>query len=162
MTNIVVSYRDGVVTAPNGEKFRVVRGKTLADARHPAVQMRPESWGPMVVELSVDDPDESGEPDTRMAELTEALGAAQSEADGYREQLAAVTEVLSARGLMPNQPLMEGWLAKAVAVAIDAPAAAPPEPVKPPRAARSRKPVETAAVPILDDGVPGDDDDDLA
>lgn len=154
MTNIVVAYRDGILTAPNGEKFRMVRGKTLADARHPAVQMRPESWGPMVVELSVDEPDADGEPDTRVAELLQALGAAQSEADDYRRQLAAVVVVLTSRGLAPEhaETAVEGWLARAVTAAIDERAASP-EPVKPPRGGRTRKPVETVET------VPGDDDD---
>jgi hypothetical protein len=56
VTQIVVSTRNGVLTAPDGTKHRVARGKTLADARHPAVLACPRDWSPMVVDLTVDGP----------------------------------------------------------------------------------------------------------
>lgn len=161
MTEIVVAYRDGILTAPSGEKFRLVRGKTLADARHPAVRMRPESWGPMVVELSVDDPTEPSDPDrdAKLDDLRASIEQAEAERDGFRTQLAAVATVLGARALLPaNAGDHEGWLAEAVAAAIDGSAAAlPAAPVKPPRGARPRKPVAEATTWPAED-----DDDDLA
>lgn len=173
MTEIVVAYRDGILTAPSGEKFRLVRGKTLADARHPAVRMRPESWGPMVVELSVDDPAEPGDPDrdAKLDELRASVEQAETERDGYRKQLAAVADVLGVRGLMPaDAGSVEGWLARAVAEAIDGSAAALPTApppaevaaVTPPRGTRApRKPKPAAVAPSseMDDE---DDDDDLS
>ncbi len=55
MTGIVVSRRDGILRAPDGTKHRVARGKTLADADHPAVLANPQDWIPMTVALTVAD-----------------------------------------------------------------------------------------------------------
>lgn len=171
MTEIVVAYRDGILTAPNGEKFRLVRGKTLADARHPGVRMRPESWGPMVVELSVDDPEDGSDTDARIDELRASVEQAEEVATNYRKQLAAVADVLGTRGLMPaDAGIREGWLAEAVAAAIDGSAAALPTApapaevavVAPPRGARAPRKAKPAAVAPASEMDDEDDPDDLA
>jgi len=172
MTEIVVAHRDGILTAPSGEKFRLVRGKTLADARHPGVRMRPESWGPVVIELSVDDPEpsDSSDTDARVSELLASVEQAEAERDGYRVQLAAVADVLGQRGLMPlDAGSVEGWLARAVAEAIDRSAAAlptapAPTEVAPPRGARARRPKPAAVAPAAEmtHDIEDEDDDDLS
>jgi hypothetical protein len=55
MTQIVVSRRDGILRAPDGTRHRVARGKTLAEADHPAVLANPGDWSPMVVTLTHDE-----------------------------------------------------------------------------------------------------------
>jgi hypothetical protein len=145
MTEIVVASRDGILRAPNGEQFRLVRGKTLADARHPAVQAYPDNFMPMRVELSMEDADPGHLEDafsTELAEAKEDARQATEAAEEYRAQLVAITDVLMARGGVPadvdtDEP---GWLAKAVGRALDATAPADDEPVPPPAAARTRKP----------------------
>jgi hypothetical protein len=94
MTSIVVSRRDGILTAPDGTKHRVARGKTLADADHPAVLANPRDWTPMVVELSSGTersaatlPEGADELAEQVAELDETLAQRDAElsrlADGY-------------------------------------------------------------------------------
>jgi hypothetical protein len=90
VTSIVVSKRDGIVKAPDGTKYRVARGKTLADARHPVVEAYPHDWVPMVVALSVED----GAPGSATAnsdDLHDRLGQAEND-------LAEVEELAEHRG----------------------------------------------------------------
>jgi hypothetical protein len=169
MTEIVVAYRDGILTAPNGEKFRLVRGKTLADARHPGVRMRPESWGPVVVELSVDEPEAEGsEPDARIDELIAELAEANSERDRFGGYLSAIAEALAERGLVPAEGTdQQGWLVAAVVAGLDRGTTGDVVPeeggsVRPPRGARPRKQAKPAAVAPASEVDPEDEGDDLA
>jgi hypothetical protein len=140
---IVVSRRDGILTAPDGTKHRVARGKTLADADHPAVLANPGDWVPMVVTLTVGD---------RPAGVPQDSPAA-AEIDELTEQVAELEETLAARdaeltrlaeGLvdldvkLPDEDDREpGWLVDlALSVVIpgvpDEPAPAP-APIAPPK-----------------------------
>jgi hypothetical protein len=100
MTNIVVSRRDGILRAPDGTKHRVARGKTLAEADHPAVLANPGDWLPMVVTLTVDGREPSGaevpgsheqvaQLENDLAELEETLAARDAELTRLAEGLAA-------------------------------------------------------------------------
>lgn len=128
---IVVARRDGLMVAPDGTKYRLARGRTLADARHPAVIAYPDSFTPMHVELAYDGPEEPTDDDARQ------------EVDGYRAQLAAIAAGLIQRDLIPDgyDTGREGWLAGLIFELLDAPAGELP--VAPPRArkaATARKP----------------------
>jgi hypothetical protein len=139
MTDVVIATRSGVVSAPDGSKHRLVRGKTLADARHPLAAAFPELFAPYTIDLPFDDEQHDGPsaegrdvpraPDDERGSLEYFAGLA----DDYREQLAAVVEVLRAHDALPAEAEMNepGWLARAVAAAFD--------PVGPP-AAPSRGP----------------------
>lgn len=145
MTSIVIATRDGILTAPSGEKFRMVRGKTLADARHPAVAAYPDNWMPVEVDISVDDP-EQADPGQLEDDFATELAEATAEAEEYRAQLVAITDVLMSRGMVPagTDTDKPGWLAEAVTVALDTLIHAPhdsgsePDDVPPPPAPRKR------------------------
>lgn len=154
---IVVSRRDGVLTAPDGTKWRVARGKTLADADHPAVLANPGDWAPMVITLTVGDHEPTVDDDPRLtpeaigilddlrgeiAELEETL--AQRDAELFR-----LAEGLAARGVvLPAEDDREpGWLVDLVLAWMDRPL--PPAVTPPP------KPRKRAAPPRIPR--PGDD-----
>lgn len=136
MTQIVVASRDGILRAPDGTQYRMVRGRTLADARHPAVQASPNDFMPVEVELTHDEPE---------TEQAEDLVEVRAEADGYRAQLAAIHEGLSVRGVIPADLDIssEGWLANLIFTLVDrqpaAPAVTEDEPAPAPRPARKSR-----------------------
>jgi hypothetical protein len=138
MTDVVIATRNGIVTAPDGTKHRLVRGKTLADARHPIAEAFPEMFAAHTIDLpyaGTDEQQHDGEPaggrdaprtpDGERGSLEYFAGLA----DEYREQLAAVVETLRAHDALPSEAEMNepGWLARAVAATFDpvAPPAAP-------------------------------------
>lgn len=86
MTGIVVSRRDGILTAPDGSKHRVARGKTLADADHPAVLANPRDWTPMVVTFTVGDRPEGVE-----------VPASHTQVEQFENDLAELEETLAQR-----------------------------------------------------------------
>jgi hypothetical protein len=53
-TEIVVATRSGLVSGPDGTKFRLVRGKTLADARHPIAEQFPELFAAHTIDLPIE------------------------------------------------------------------------------------------------------------
>lgn len=148
MTEIVVASRDGILRAPDGTQYRMVRGKTLADARHPGVLANPNDFMPVAVELSMEDADPGYLEDdiaVELAELREKAAHAESaEADAreYKAQLVAIADTLRKRNAIPvdvdtDKP---GWVADCVSRAL-APASDPgPAPadddVPPPAATR--------------------------
>jgi hypothetical protein len=108
MTQIMVAQRSGILRAPDGKQYRLVRGQTLADGRHPAVTGSPASWRPMHVELAVDDsadcPPDGFDQSDQIAELEET-------AEQYRSALQAVADLLDERGLLAGVDReQEGWL----------------------------------------------------
>jgi hypothetical protein len=117
---IVVSRRDGVLTAPNGVKWRVVRGKTLADADHPAVAANPRDWAPIEITLTVDQsgPDVgSSDRDATLDELRSALEDARGEQAELEEtlsqrdaELSRLAEGLAAAGVALPDDRQPGWL----------------------------------------------------
>lgn len=115
MTKILVANRSGMAQAPDGSKYRLAAGRTLADARHPLVQAYPDLFSPYAIELSV-----AAEDDASPA-TSEATAAAQAEAEGYRMQLAAIVDGLQARGLVDESTDMsyEGWLSATLFGIID-------------------------------------------
>lgn len=142
MTNIVVATRNGLAEGPDGAKYRLARGRTLADARHPLAQAHPELFAPYSIELSVDEPD--GDAAAERGDVSswpDKVAEAEAVADGYREQLAAIAEGLHARGLVPADldTTVEGWLAELVFAVIDGPA---PEQADPPAAAKAAEPAD--------------------
>ncbi len=91
MTQIVVSRRDGILRAPDGTRWRIARGKTLADARHPAVLANPGDWVPMEVTLTVEGADPAvgdSDRDTTLDELRSALEDGRNEQAELEETLA--------------------------------------------------------------------------
>jgi hypothetical protein len=96
MTAIVVSRRDGVLRAPDGTKYRVARGKTLAEADHPAVLANPGDWVPMVITLTV-----AGRPDLPAGDELTPSGALQPEVverlSRMEDELAELEETLAQR-----------------------------------------------------------------
>jgi len=85
---IVVSRRDGILRAPDGTQYRIARGKTLADAEHPAVVANPGDWVPMVITLAVDRPAGEGVPQG---------SAAAAEIDELNGQVTELEETLGQR-----------------------------------------------------------------
>ena len=85
---IVVSRRDGILRAPDGTKWRVVRGKTLADADHPAVVANPGDWVPMVVTLTTGD---------RSAPSDVEVPASHTQVEQFENDVAELEETLSSR-----------------------------------------------------------------
>lgn len=120
MTQIMVSKRDGVARAPDGTQYRVHRGKTLADARHPLVEAYPQDWQPMEVHLPVEGDDSTSVGEAEIEQLRNDLAEVEETAESYRKQLEAVAEELARRKLLPENTTTEGWLAEAVRVALDA------------------------------------------
>lgn len=151
-TEIVVANRNGLAAAPDGSKHRLVRGRTLADARHPLAQAHPDLFSPYTIDLPYDGTDADGYtgPDAQVLDDARAsLEEAQGTAEGYRAQLAAIAEGLHTRGLVPADvdTGAEGWLAALVFATIDGPPAAAedePEPPELPTPARKRAPRRAA------------------
>lgn len=148
MTEIVVSRRDGVLTAPDGTKYRVARGRTLANAQHPAVLANPRDWTPMVITLDVDGAEpltpggshaETGQLENDVAELEETLALRDAELTRLVEGLAARGVALPAEG--DREP---GWLVDLV-LEIVSTRVAPHEPEIAPPPVRPRK----RAAPLL-------------
>jgi hypothetical protein len=124
---IVVSRRDGILTAPDGTKYRIARGKTLADADHPAVIANPRDWVPMVISLSVGDRPDDGEPPHGSS--SERLAKAESDVVELEETLDRLTDELSrlAQGLegagveLPaEEEWSPGWLVDLVLTVVRA------------------------------------------
>lgn len=111
-TEIVVATRSGLVSGPDGTKYRLVRGKTLADARHPVATQFPELFG----EYAIDLPYEGDEVPAAGADPELA-----AEAEGMREQLVRLRDGLVERGVVDadSLPTHVGWLADAVFEALD-------------------------------------------
>jgi len=111
-TEIVVATRSGLVSGPDGTKFRLVRGKTLADARHPIAEQFPELFAAHTIDL----PYEGDEVPAAGADPELAV-----EAEGMREQLVRLRDGLIERGVVDadNLPTHVGWLADAVFEALD-------------------------------------------
>lgn len=157
MTELVVARRDGILTAPDGTKYRLARGKTLADARHPAVAASPQSFAPMKIELSVEDDEPSP---AAASDASEELAEVESERDAYREQLVVIAAGLADRGV--TLPLEDerspGWLADAVFAALDAQPSrgdrgeTPVAPEQPAAGATARKPRKRLTPPVAGDG----------
>lgn len=154
MTNLMVARRDGtLLNKETGERYRLVRGKTLADADHPAVVANPDAFMPMTVDLRSDS-EEAADADTRVLDDVRAsLEQAQGDAERYREQLAVIADGLAARGLVDEltDTSYEGWLSAVVFGAIDqgtaaqppareVPAGDEPERVEAPKRTSRRKP----------------------
>lgn len=139
MTQLVVAKRDGVIKGPDGTMHRVYKGKTLADARHPAVEHTPQAWMPMEVALPVagDAPAGNLGHGEASAVLVAELVDARTEAADYLASLAEVVEVLAELGYpVPTEDdRAPGWLAEAVRAALTG---AAPDDVPPPKAARAR------------------------
>jgi len=147
MTNIVVATRSGLAEGPDGTKYRLARGRTLADARHPLAAAYPEMFAPYSIELSVDEPEADGDPAAERGDVAtwaDKVREVEATADGYRVQLATIAEGLYSRGLVPAEldTDREGWLADLVFAVIDGPAPevepkgapAPAEPAELPKA----------------------------
>lgn len=118
MTDIVVASRAGILVGPDGVKYRLVAGKTLAHASHPAVVANPRIFTPMTIEIVDPALAEAAEADEQATELAGELHEARAEADRYREQLAGIADLVLTRGLPEHYGVdveREGWLAEVVA-----------------------------------------------
>jgi hypothetical protein len=153
MTELFVAKVNNVIKGTDGSLHRVHKGVTLAEAGHPVVQAAPQAFQPVTIHL----PDPSGPLEDEVAEIVaNEVGEVTADRDRYRDQLAAIVDLLDERGCVGPQVdrTREGWLAEVladvlpVAVAAPEPDAAPP--VAPPRAAS--KPRKTAAKPAASDG----------
>lgn len=165
MTEIFVSKRDGVARAPDGTQYRVHRGKTLADGRHPVVVAYPGDWMPMEVHLSVPGESEPAAPTpdaevfATLEELRNELAGVEELAEARGTELQRLADGLAGAGVeLPAEDAREaGWLVDITldaVTALQAPTAGPvdrtdvePEdlampmqPVAPPRAPKARRP----------------------
>lgn len=120
-TKIVVATRSGLAQGPDGSKYRLARGRTLADARHPLAAAHPELFADYTIDLPYegDEPSSAAGGDVSSVDQTIAtrqLEEAEGTAEKYREQLAAIAEELHARGLVPADldTGAEGWLARLI------------------------------------------------
>ena len=144
-TEIVVANRSGMAEAPDGSKHRLVRGRTLADARHPLAAAYPDLFSPYTIDLPYegDEPSPAAANDGSERELEQRLDDATATAADYRQQLAAIVEVLHAHDALPPEDATTepGWLARAVAKLFDSapPGDAPAAPKVPEPAAMPRK-----------------------
>lgn len=154
-TQIVVATRSGLAQAPDGGKFRLVRGRTLADVRHPLAAAHPELFAPYDIELPYEGDEALGESAGDLLDVgswPEKVAEVEQVADGYRAQLAAIAEGLHERGLVPADldTAAEGWLATLVFSIIDASPAEVAEPegkLPEPAASPLPKPRKRAARP---------------
>lgn len=170
MTQIVVSRRDGILRAPDGTKWRVARGKTLADAEHPAVLANPGDWTPMVVTLTVDDrPEDERATDgplpeggaARLAQLENDVTELEETLAGRDEVFASLVEGLAARDFeLPAEDDREpGWLVDLVLRLVDERAStrsSPPRATPVPAVAPPSRPRKRTAPPLVTRT--GDDD----
>lgn len=154
-TGIVVSRRDGILRAPDGTKWRVARGKTLADADHPAVLANPRDWVPMVVTLTLGDRPRAGDFDTplgvqheRVVQLENDVTELEETLAGRDDELTRLAGGLGALGvrLPAEEGRRPGWLVDLVLDTLanvgappeTAPAAPEPAPAAPPAVAPPR------------------------
>jgi len=115
MTEIYVAKNSGVLRAPSGEQHRLVAGQTLADGRHEAVTGSPDSWVPMVVELSVDGGQGPQDTEADPALFFERMTVAEAERDELLNVLNGIATILDERGLLEGVDReMPGWLPQAV------------------------------------------------
>jgi len=161
-TEIVVATRNGLAEGPDGAKYRLARGRTLGDARHPLVQAHPELFSPYAIDLPYEGNDHDGPSaggrDDR-GSWPEKVAEVEAIAEGYRVQLAAIVEGLHTRGLVPADldTTTEGWLAKLVSDILDRSRVEDPSSVdqsaadatapEPPAADRPRKRAPRRAAP---------------
>lgn len=149
MTEIVVARRDGTLKGPDGVRHRLVKGKTLADADHPAVVENPDAFMPVTIALQSEGGGNFPVPEDGVEDLRDQLAEVEETAERYRAQLAGIVEGLRARGLVDEKTdtSYEGWLSAVLFGAIDRTAHATPtvaevptetEPLKTPRAPRRR------------------------
>ncbi|MDQ8045260.1 MAG: hypothetical protein REI11_11700 [Patulibacter sp.] len=113
MSEIMVARRSCVLKTNDGTKYRLKGGETLADAAHPAVVDRPESWRPVEIHLpaEADIPTEGsvvlgGEDRLQVADDLDAYAT-------LLESLAGLVDSLEAKGY-PPPPEAErgpGWFA---------------------------------------------------
>lgn len=146
-SELVVARKDGVLRDPDGIGYRVHKGKTLADADHPAVIANPQVFMPMEIALKVDR-EEAADVDARVLDDVRAdLERAQGDAERYREQLAAIADGLAARGLVDERTdtSYEGWLSAVIFGAIDGSAAALPTVREEPEPAEAEAPAPKRA-----------------
>lgn len=119
MSGLLVARRSGIGTAPDGTKYRIARGKTIADPRHPLVLAYPNDWMAVEVSLQYDGDEVNADPDnSEIAAVVARAEAAEVEAGAYRAQLEAVVEVLHEHGYTPPGELVPGWLAVLVDEAV--------------------------------------------
>lgn len=140
MTGLLVARIDGVIKGTDGALYRVVRGKTLADPKHPAPQRAPQAFVPMHVELSV----ESSDPGHLEDAASEGEAELKAQCDALEGTLNTIADALETRGLLPAEldRSKPGWLTAAVIRALDTATGKPGErPVVPPRKAAAAKTV---------------------
>jgi hypothetical protein len=128
-TEIVVANRSGLAEGPDGTKYRLVRGRTLADARHPLPQAHPNLFSPYRIDLSYEGDDVSPSAAGDVSHDAAAGGdtwadkvrEVEATAASYRTQLATIVDGLQVRGLVPAETdtTREGWLAELVFAVID-------------------------------------------
>lgn len=162
MTEIFVSKRDGVARAPDGTQYRVHRGKTLADGRHPVVMAYPGDWMPMEVHLSMPgdaEPAADAKALATLEELRNELAEVEELAESRGAELQRLADGLAGAGVaLPAEDARQpGWLVDItldavtggqvpIAGPVDRPdvepedLAMPMQPVTPPRPSRARPP----------------------
>jgi hypothetical protein len=148
MTEIVVSKRDGIVTAPDGTKTRVHRGRTLADASHPVVVANPRDWSPMHVDLSVQGSDPVNTAGSEADDLRNELAEVEELAESRGNELRRLADALVERGYAVPKDQQPGWVVDLALTALDA-SSSSPGPVPAPKAPRPVK--RGAGRPALDD-----------
>lgn len=152
MTEIVVSRRDGIATGPDGVKYRVHRGKTLADATHPVVVANPGDWTPMRVELTAEAAagpvNTAG---TEVDDLRNELAEIEEAAERYGAELKRLAIALQTRGatLPAEDDQTPGWVVDLALAMLDG--IGPAETVPAPKTPRGRGRTGPKLVPPSDD-----------
>jgi hypothetical protein len=137
MIELLIARRDGVIKGSDGALYRTVRGRTLAEAAHPAVKAAPQAFMPVRIDLAA----EAADPGHLEDDFAEELAAVTTERDTAIGHLTVIRTMLDERGLLDGVDTgREGWLVERLAAILPAPAS-----VTPPRAVTSPKPRKAAA-----------------
>jgi hypothetical protein len=124
-SKVVVARKNGLLAGPDGSRIRITRGKTYADAGHPAVTEFPEAWADLPVTLAADGPAPQGEQDSGapglVADLQARIEELEETAGGYREQLQRMAQLMIERGYVTDETntQSDGWLVRLVTAVLD-------------------------------------------
>lgn len=130
-SKVVVARKNGLLAGPDGSRIRITRGKTYADAGHPAVVEFPEAWADLPVTLTAAGPEPIGAPDSvapgLVGDLQARIDELEDTAAAYREQLTRMAGLMIERGYVTGETDTEsdGWLVRLMTAVLDQVGATP-------------------------------------
>lgn len=147
MTELLIARVDDVVRGTDGALYRVRRGKTLAEAAHPAVQAAPRAFMPVQIHLPAPDGAPGNQRESAEADVAETTEL-RADLRAAVEALTAIRDLLANRDLLPPESELAkpGWLVRRLDQILTPVAApvAPPQPARPAKAT-PRKAAKLAA-----------------